>query len=66
MGIIGMIGMITMMRLLLWLGSTSCRRGSVELNPPLVVNDQLAGDDQLRNDDLNHGYNYEDDKPLYP
>ena len=65
MGIIGMIGMITLMRLLLWFGSTS-RRGSVELNPPLVENDQLGGDNQLRNDDPNYGYNYEDDKPLYP
>ena len=72
MGIIGVIAVVTLMRLVLWLASVSRHRGSIELNSPLAEHDQLGGVDHSTNDD-NHGYNdgnygnnYEDDKPLYP
>ena len=66
MGLIGVIGTITLVRLLVWCGSMRRRRhGSVDLNPPLVEDDQLGGDNHLRNV-LSSSYNGEDDRPLYP
>ena len=64
-GIIGMIGIITLIRVFIWFAGINCRRhGSVDLNPPLVDHDQL-GDDHLRNV-LSSSYDDEDDKPLHP
>ena len=51
MGVIGLIAVITMMRLLLWLVGINRRHrhGSIDLNPPLVVHDQLEGDGYMKN-----------------
>ena len=63
MGIIGVIDIITMIRVFLWFTRSKHRRGSVEINPPLVEHDQLGGDGHLRNVLSN---SYDDDKPLHP
>ena len=66
-GIIGMIGTITLIHVFIWFAGINRRRhGSVDLNPPLVDHDQLGGDDHLRNV-LNSSYDDDDDdKPLHP
>ena len=46
MGVIGLIGMLTLIRLILWLAAINPRfHASVELDPPLTDHDQLAGCD---------------------
>ena len=48
---IGLIAVITMMRLLLWIVGINRRRchGSTDLNPPLVEHDQLESNRYLKN-----------------
>ena len=52
MGLIGLIAVITLMRLLLWFADINRRRRhrhSATLNPPLVEHDQLEGNGHLKN-----------------
>ena len=44
MGIIGVIGTVTLMHVFLWFACTNRRHGSVDANPPLLEHDQLGGD----------------------
>ena len=50
MGVIGLIGTLTLIRLILWFAAINRRRRpSVELDPPLTDHDQLAGRDYSEN-----------------
>ena len=49
MGVIGVIGVLTLNCMVRWFIGIKRRRGSATLNPPLVEHDQLGGDDNLRN-----------------
>ena len=64
MGVIGVIGVLTLIRVVLWFIGIKHHRGSATLNPPLVEHDQLGGHDNLRNV-LSSSYN-DDDQPLSP
>ena len=69
MGMIGLIGVITLMRVLLWLAGINRRRrchGSIDPNPPLVEHDQLEGDGYLKNVLDSRSFNDEDVKSLQP
>ena len=48
-GVIGIIGILTLIRVFLWVVGIKRRRGSATLNPPLVEYDQLGGQNNLRN-----------------
>ena len=64
MGVIGVIGVLTLICMMLWfIGIKRCR-SSATLNPPLVEHDQLGEQDNLRNV-LSSSYN-DDDQPLPP
>ena len=68
MGLIGLIAIITLMRVLLWFSGINHRRrdrhGSIDLNPPLVQDDQLQSM-YLKNDLDSSSYN-DDVKSLQP
>ena len=64
MGVIGVIGVLTLIRVVLWFIGIKHRRSSATLNPPLVEHDQLEEHNNLRNV-LSSSYN-DDDKPLSP
>ena len=64
MGVIGVIGIITLIRTLLWIYGVIHRRGSATLNPPLVEHDQLGGNNNLQNV-LSSSYD-DDVQPLSP
>ena len=63
-GVIGIIGVLTLIRVFLWVVGIKRRRGSATLNPPLVEHDQLGGQNNLRNV-LSSSYN-DDVQPLTP
>lgn len=65
-GVIGLIIVITVLRVLLWIyRNIRRRRGSSDINPPLVEHDHLSGNDQSKNVSSYGGYD-DDEKPLSP
>ena len=66
MGVIGIIGMMTLIRVIMWFVAINRRRhASVELDPPLTDHDQLGSPDYSENLP-SYNYNRNDDNPLYP
>ena len=61
-GVIGLIGVITLLRVLLWLRGVHRCHGSADISQSLVEHDQLGGNDQLHNV-LSSSY---DGKPISP
>ena len=65
-GVIGLIGVLTGIRLFFWFINRD-RRGSVTVNPPLVAHDQLGGNDYLETPPPPYDNDgVDDDKPLPP
>lgn len=66
-GVIGLIIVITVLRVLLWIyRNIRRRRGSGDIDPPLVEHDHLSENDQSKNVSSYGGYDDEDEKPLSP
>jgi len=57
MGVIGLIGIITLIRVAVWFFGLRSHHGSAELNSPIMEHDQLG--------DVPPGYD-DDVQPLYP
>lgn len=63
---IGIIGILTALRVIVWLINVYRSRGNVNIIPPLMENDQLGGGE---NKQLQYvpSYGYDDDvRPLSP
>ena len=64
MGVIGVIGLLTLIRMMRWFIGIKRRRGIATLNSSLVEHDQLEGNSNLQNV-LSSSYD-DDVQPLSP